>query len=136
MVETHFLLHIIIQNWNFPPVFSNKVSNCVLSSLWYIKVLISYRPFSCWNIVFYVPSWSIVDFENNEASSFIVSALFFHMSINILQNFFFISWILLKIMSLTAVPKTRFFFWPLLYFDASYFILIDWNDKQCFILIG
>ena len=61
-------------------------------------------------MVFYVLSRRIFDynFKNNEATGFIVSALFFHKSINIAAKFLFLSWILLKIMSLTAVPKTSF----------------------------
>ena len=103
----HFLLQISLQIWNFPQVFSSLISNCVLIFLW---IPWSYRPFSRWDMIFYVLSWRIFDydFKNNEATSFIVSGLFFHMSINVAAKFFFISWILLKKVSLTAVPNTRF----------------------------
>ena len=61
-------------------------------------------------MVFYVLSRRIFDynFKNNEATGFIVSELFFDMSINIAAKFLFYQLKLLKILSLTAVPRTRF----------------------------
>ena len=57
-------------------------------------------------MVFYVLSrkFFYYNFKNKKRTGFIASGLFFHMSINI-AAIFFISWILLKIVSLTVVPK-------------------------------
>ena len=74
------------------------------------------------------------NFKNNEATGFIISGLFFHMSVNIAAKILFISWILLKILRLTAVTNTRFhgnfLSFALLWYKILYFHLLRGNASN------
>ena len=125
-VETHFLLHISMQNWKFPQVFSNYVSNYVLSFSWIPQ---SYRPFSRWNMVFYVLSWRIFyyKFKNNECDRLhCFRTVLSHVHQYCCQISFLLAEYYWRYWASQLFRKPTFtgIFWPLLYFDAPYFILI------------
>ena len=89
LVETHLLLHISIKTFR-KSLVTRFLTVCKIFHE-YFEVFISYRHFSRWNMVFYVLSQRMFDynFKNKEATGFIVSGLFCHMSINITAKFLF-----------------------------------------------
>ena len=83
--KTRFLLHI---SYTLETYYKSSVTRFLIAckvSQEYLDVFISYSPFCSWNLVFHGLLRRIFyyNFRINEVTGFIVSGVFFHLSINI-----------------------------------------------------